>query len=168
MPETGSCRDDSDCTSATASTLANRGSYNATPLALRSDGRPVFIDSGSGLGMSLGICNSADCTAVDSVPLGFSYGVRTLQLDATDRPVFEVVSGSLARLVRCVDPSCSDMAVDVLLSDTDSTTSYVGNTALDGSAAAVVALEEYSQGDVYLVLPNPQRPDPIFHNGFED
>lgn len=158
--------DDSACTAASVHTLANRGSLSATPLALRSDGRPVFIDAG-GPGLALGICDSADCTAVDRVPLPVAGSVRSLQVDATDRPVFEITAGPSARLVRCTDATCSDATVEILLTDADTSTSYTGYTALDGSGRPVVALEEQTQRDLMLVIPEPPRPDPIFRDGFE-
>ena len=158
--------DDSACTSASVHTLANRGNSNATPLALRSDGRPVFIEA-DGVGLALGICDSADCATVESVPLPFGGSVRSLQLDAGDRPVFETTSGTIARLVRCTDAACSDATREVLLFDADISSSYIGYTALDGSGAAVVALEEQTQGDVVLVVAEPLRPEPIFGDGFE-
>jgi hypothetical protein len=158
--------DDSACTAATVHTLANRGNLAATPLALRSDGRPVFIDAG-GPGLALGICDSADCAAVESVSLPFGGSVRSLQVDAEDRPVFEVASGPSARLVRCIDAACTGVTTDVLLTDADTSTSYTGYTALDGSGRPVVALEEHTQRDLVLVIPEPPRPDPIFGDGFE-
>ena len=156
--------DDSSCASATVATLANRGSLGDTPLALRSDGRPVFVESAS-FAPSLALCNDADCTAVETMPIPTGGGVRALQLDAADRPVLMTTSGGTASLVRCADPLCSDATSALLLADADSLASFAGSMALDGSGRAAAALEDTSQQDVMLVLPAP--PAGIFGDGFE-
>ena len=155
---------DSACTSATVTTLANPTSLADALLALRSDGRPVFVQS-PGFAPSLVTCADADCSATDTVPLPIFGGVRGLWLDEADRPVFLTTSNGTASLVRCTDAACSAVTSELLLTDNPAVTSYSGTLAMDGDGRIAAALEETLQQDIRLVL--PALPDAIFANGFE-
>ncbi|MGD9583524.1 MAG: hypothetical protein AB7V26_07625 [Lysobacterales bacterium] len=152
---------DSACNAATLSTVGSSATFFATPLALRSDARPVFLEQGPN---NLAICDNADCTGLARFPIGFGGISRSLALLSGDRPVFEVGSVGFGGLNWCDDASCSTAQSRLLLSDGNAQSSYQGSLALNAAGAAFVAFEESSLADVLLAVP---LPDAVFKNGFE-
>lgn len=150
---------DSACLGASVSTVGTSSTFYATPLALRSDNRPVFIENGPN---KLAICDTADCAGPVRYPLAVSGIVRTLGLLAGDRPVFEVGTSGAGYVSLCDDPTCATAQQHLLLSNSETSIYYQGSLGLDATGAAFVALEEQALGDVLLALP-----ELVFKNGFE-
>jgi len=155
--------DDNECSSATARTIGSNINFFGQPLAVRNDGKPVFIESNFS-SHSLGICDNADCTGVERVPLPGSGQVRSMRLQDGDTPVFASTSGAVALLTTCVDPVCSDANIRLVLNDPRPSSSYLGVLATGTGPDPSVALEEQARGDVLLAVPYP---DALFGNGFE-
>ena len=153
---------DSACTAASVSTIGTNAVYYANPLALRSDSRPAFIESG--VNNNLALCNNADCTALTRFPIGIIGIARSLVLLSGDRPAYESGTTGLASITVCDDASCSSDQQRIVLSDPNPQSSYQGSLALSGSGALLAAFEEQSLGDVMLVVPLPNS---IFASGFE-
>lgn len=152
---------DSACNTATVGSVGSSTTFFATPLALRSDGRPVFLEQGPN---NLAICDNADCTGLARFPIGIGGISRSLALLSGDRPVFEVGSSGFGGLSWCDDASCSSAQSRLLLSDANAQSSYQGSLALNAAGDAPVAFEESSLADVVLAVP---LPDALFQNGFE-
>ena len=153
---------DSACSAASVSSIGTNQVYYASPLALRSDGRPAFIESG--LNNNYAVCDNADCTGVARFPVGISGIVRSLVLQTGDRPAFESGTTGLGSITSCDDATCSSAQQRTLLTDPNPQSSYQGSIALASSGALLVAFEEQSLGDVVLAVP---LPDALFTNGFE-
>ena len=149
------------CTGVQLTTVGNAATFFATPLALRSDGRPVFLELGPN---NLAICDNADCSGLARFPIGVSGISRSLALRTGDRPVFEVGGSGFGSLNWCDDPACASAGNRMLLSDGDPQSSYQGSLALDAAGGAFVAFEEASLADVLLAVPLPEI---VFQNGFE-
>ena len=152
---------DSACLSATVSSIGTSITFYATPLALRSDGHPVFIENGPN---NLAICDTADCGGQARFPIFTGGIVRTLQLLSGDRPVYEAATVGSASVTVCDDPTCASAQQRLLLSNSETNINYQGSLGLDATGAAFVALEEPALADVMLAVP---LPDAIFQNGFE-
>lgn len=155
--------DDSACSSATARTVGPATNLFATPLAIRSDGRPVFIESNFS-SHTLAVCSDADCSTVERHPLPGSGIVRTLHLLPGNWPVFESTSGGTASVTACADPLCAASDTRVVMTDLQSGASYQGSLGLGTGGEAFVALEDSAQGDVLLAVPVPPE---VFRDGFE-
>lgn len=153
--------DDSACLSATVSTVGTSSTSFATPLALRSDGHPVFIENGPN---NLAICDTADCSGQARFPIFTGGIVRTLQLRSGDRPVYEAGTVASGSVTMCDDPTCATAQQRLLLSSSETAINYQGSLGLDVSGAAYVAFEEQSLADVVLAVP---LPDAVFQNSFE-
>jgi len=154
---------DSACLSVNSSSVGTNSSLFATPLALRSDSRPVFIESQPD--NKLAVCNDADCASQSRVPIGILGIPRTLRLLSGDRPVYDHGTAMAAYVTLCDAPTCTSPEQLLLLSNSESNTGYLGSLGLNAAGSAFVALEESAFGDVLLAVPSPQL---IFKNGFEN
>lgn len=155
--------DDSECASITARSVGTASNLFATPLAIRSDGRPVFIESNFS-SHTLAVCGDADCSTVARHPLPGSGVVTTLRLMGGDWPVFESTSGGSASVTQCADPLCEASETRVVMTDSEPGVSYRGSLGLGSGGDAFVALEEGAQGDIVLMVPVVVE---VFRNGFE-
>jgi hypothetical protein len=156
--------DDPDCLTATVTTVGTPQNFQAQPLAVRSDDRPVFIDGSYGE-RRLSICSDPACSTIDRHPLPGQGIVRSLALAAGDRPVFESGAvGGFGLYTRCHDETCSDLEGEVALYDPQPQASFLGSVALRADGAAVLAFDDSTHQDVLLLVPHPPR---VFANGFE-
>jgi hypothetical protein len=152
---------DSACTAATAINVGSNVNFYGTPLALRNDGRPAFLETSAG---NYVVCDNADCTGVARFPTATGSIVRTLALKTGDRPIWESSTTGMGIISACEDATCSTLQQNVVLTDSNPQSSYLGSLALAPSGSAYAAFEEQSLGDVVLVVP---LPDAIFGSGFE-
>lgn len=153
---------DSACTAANVSSIGTNQIYYANPLALRSDGRPAFIEAG--LNNNYAVCDNADCTGLARFPIGISGVVRSLVLHSDDRPAYESGTTGLASITVCDDATCSSAQQRNVLTDPNPQSGYQGSIALASNGALLVAFEEQSLRDVVLAVP---LPDALFASGFE-
>ncbi len=153
---------DSACAAASVITIGTNAVYYANPLALRSDGRPAFIESG--LNNNYALCNNADCTAVTRFPIGIAGIARSLVLMSGDRPAYESGTTGFASITACEDDTCSSAQQRAVLIDPNPLSGYQGSLALSGSGTLLAAFEEQSLADVILAVPVP---DALFTSGFE-
>lgn len=152
---------DSACTAVTASSVGTNATFFATPLALRSDGRVAFIEWGPN---NLAICDNADCTGLARFPIALGGIVRSLVLQAGDRPAFDIGSTSFGGVVSCDDASCTSTQQRIAITDSSPQSGYQGSIARNAGGALFVAFEEQALADVVLAVP---LPDAIFANGLE-
>jgi hypothetical protein len=157
--------DDTDCSSASVRTVSTDQPFFGLPLAVRSDGRPLFVEYNNSP-RALASCDNADCSSVTRFPLtgvtDIHYGMG---LRSGDFPVFDGGTiGSIGAWV-CNSPSCSSPLRSTLISDTGSASRQLyGPLVLNASGQAVVAAEETELADVYLAVPMSNS---VFANGFE-
>lgn len=157
---------DAECASASARTVnASQQTFFATPMAVRSDGRPVFIEFNNSPRM-LAICDDVDCTGVTRFPLAGVTDIHSgLGLRAGDVPVFDGGTIGSVGYWACADSTCTTLERSPLIIDTTTSSRQLyGPLALNASGAPVIAAEEGETGDVFLALPVPEL---LFANGFE-
>ncbi len=152
---------DSACVAATVSTVGANPGFFATPLALRSDGRPAFLETSAN---QYAICDNADCSGIARFPVGTGSVIRTLAMQAGDRPIWDAGGIGVAFISNCDDATCGSVQQPILLTDSNPQSSYLGSLALTGNGVAQVAYEEQNLGDAILVVP---LPDAVFANSFE-
>lgn len=157
--------DDAECNSATARTVGNASTFFATPMAIRSDGRPVFVEFTSSP-RTLAICDDADCTAVTRFTMaGIDDRHSSLGLRAGNVPVFD--GGNLASIGywACSDSTCGQFQRSRAVIDTTTPNRQLyGPLALNASGQPFLAAEENETGDVFLAVPLREI---LFANGFE-
>ncbi len=157
---------DADCASASARAVnPNQQTFFATPMAVRSDGRPVFVEFNNSPRM-LAVCDDVDCTGVTRFPLAgvgdIHFGLR---LRAGDVPVFDGGTLGSVGYWACADSTCTTLERSPLIIDTTTPSRQLyGPLVLNASGSPVIAAEEGEMGDVFLALPVP---DALFANGFE-
>jgi hypothetical protein len=155
--------DDADCSGASSRSLGPRQNAHALPLAVRGDGRPVFIDHNFA-SYQLAVCSDADCSEVERHPLPPSGFVRSLKLSGGLLPEWDATVGGIGRHFRCLDPLCADVEQRLLLQDASPGASYIGTLDLGPDGAAVAAFEDGPRGDVWLAVPFEEK---VFADGFE-
>ncbi len=157
--------DDAQCSSVTVRTVNTEQPFFGIPLAVRSDGRPLFVEYNNSP-RALASCDNADCSTVTRFPLAgvgdIHYG---LALRGGDIPVFDGGSlGSIGAWI-CNNASCSSPQRSVLISDSGSAGRQLyGPLVLNAADQAVVAAEETELADVHLATPMSNA---LFANGFE-
>jgi hypothetical protein len=154
---------DSACSG--ANTVANVGSANTFTnigLAIRSDGRPAFVDFGNGSQFVL--CDTVDCTGQSRFPIGISGLPRTLVMTAGDRPALDQGTNGAGRVLRCADATCTSSQISTVILDAHPQSSYQGSIALAPNGDIIAAFDESSLGDVMIAIP---LIDLIFRDGVE-
>jgi hypothetical protein len=155
------------CTSVVLTTIGSGQTFFSIPVAVRSDGRPVFYENlGTPAQSNLVTCDSADCQnpvrsafGVDGISFGMALRNGTL-------PAFDVGGIGAVGMQSCADTSCAGSSYIELLSGafTDMPLQYYGPLVLNSTGVAALGIEEQILGDVFVVAPVVNA---IFGNGFE-
>jgi hypothetical protein len=156
---------DPACTASTVSTVGTPQNFESQALAIRSDGRPVFID-GAYAGRRLSICADAACSTIHRYPLPGQGIVRSLALAAGNRPLFDAGGfGPFGEIHRCRDSVCSQIDSEVAVFDPEPGAIFVGSLALRSDGGAALAFDNRGSHEVLLVMQAP--PPGVFADGFE-
>lgn len=157
--------DDASCNSASVRSVGDASTIFATPMAIRSDGRPVFLEFNNGP-RTLATCADPDCAIVDrSVLTGINDVHYGLRLRAGNLPVFDGASIGNLGYWTCNTDTCASFQRSPVMSDTSvPNRQFAGPLSLNASGQPVIAAEESDSGDVFLAVPLPET---IFANGFE-
>lgn len=158
---------DAACSAVTVGTIGSAGLYNL-PLAIRSDGRPVFRES-TAPPMQLATCATADCVPAGitrvALPIPFR-GAQSMALRAGDAPVFDAsLGGGVAGFDICADAACSASTFTSVIRDASAPQrAFGGWVRVDPSGQPVAAWTEFDLIDVWFTAPLPEA---VFANGFE-
>lgn len=158
---------DAACSAVTVGTIGSVGVFSL-PLAVRSDGRPVFRETTVPT-MQLGTCATADCVPAGitrvALPIPFR-GAQSMALRPGDAPVFDAaLSGGVGGFDACVDAACSAAAFTAVIRDASvPQRGFNGWVRVDPSGQPVAAWSEFDLADVWFTAPLPEA---VFANGFE-
>jgi hypothetical protein len=157
---------DIECTSASVTALNAEQGFYATPLAIRSDNRPVMVEN-AGANRNLLTCEDADCATRTRVALPNPFDIPG-PMGLRDGNVVVFGSGTLGtggywdcNGVDCTAPE----RVATILDTTTPNRGFTSRLALDADEEPVLVFEEQDLGDVWLSV---LQPIDVFADGFEN